>query len=88
MDLHSKRSQVDFAWLAQVAAQDPEVAALCKTANTAAEVLNAAQARGFPLADKVAALAREKAAEICRDAANIEVLIFDRTGKLVGRSDG
>jgi len=88
MDLHSKRSQVDFAWLAQVAAADREIAALCNNANTAAEVLAAAQARGFSLADLVASLAREQAMAICRGAVAIEVLIFDRTGKLVGRCDG
>ena len=88
MDLHSKRSQVDFAWLAQVCAAEPEIAALCRGANTAAEILAAAQARGFPLADRIAGLAREKALRICRDAVAIEVLIFDRAGKLVGRADG
>ncbi|MBT7758973.1 MAG: cobalt-precorrin-5B (C(1))-methyltransferase [Rhodospirillaceae bacterium] len=88
MDLHSKRSAVDFAWLAQVAAADREIATLCNRANTAAEVLAAAQARGFPLADLVAGLAREQAKDICRDAVSVEVLIFDRSGQLVGRSDG
>jgi len=93
MDLHSKRSQVDFQWLATVADEAPEVAgakiaALCRTANTAAEVLDAAQAQGFPLADKVAALARDQALRICRGAVAVEVLIYDRAGELVGGSDG
>jgi cobalt-precorrin-5B (C1)-methyltransferase len=87
MDLHSKRSQVDFEWLAQVAADAPDIAALCGRANTAAEVLAAAQDIGFPLADKVATLAQKQALEICRDAVAIEVLIFDRTGVLVGQAD-
>lgn len=88
MDLHSKRSQVDFEWLGHIAAPEPKIAALCGNANTAAEVLAAAQTQGFPLADMVAELAREKAAEICRNAVAIEVLIFDRTGTLAGRSHG
>ena len=88
MDLHSKRSQVDFEWLARVADQAPAVAALCRTANTAAEVLGAAQAQGFPLADRVAVLARDQALAICRGAVEIEVLIYDRSGELVGASDG
>ncbi len=88
MDLHSNRSQVDFAWLGQIAAADAHIAALCNNANTAAEVLAAAQARGFPLADLVAGLARDQAMQICRGAVAIEVLIFDRTGKLVGRGNG
>ncbi len=87
MDLHSKRSQVDFEWLARVADEAPEVAALCRRANTAAEVLGAAQAQGFPLADRVAALAHKQALEICWGAVTIEVLIYDRAGELVGGSD-
>ena len=88
MDLHSKRSQVDFEWLADVAADAPQIAALCQRANTAAEVLAAAQAIDFPLADKVAALARMQALDICRDAVAMEVLIFDRAGTLVGQANG
>ncbi|MBT4490543.1 MAG: cobalt-precorrin-5B (C(1))-methyltransferase [Rhodospirillaceae bacterium] len=88
MDLHSKRSEVDFAWLAVLSADAPEIAALCHQANTAAEVLAAAQSAGFALADKIAVLARGEAAKICHDATEIEVLIFDSTGKLVGRGDG
>ncbi|MDP6691827.1 MAG: cobalt-precorrin-5B (C(1))-methyltransferase [Alphaproteobacteria bacterium] len=87
MDLHSKRSQVDFQWLANIAAEAPGLAEQCRHANTAAEVLAAAQVEGFPLADKVAALARDRALEICQGATAIEVLIYDRTGELVGRSD-
>lgn len=87
MDLHSKRSQVDFQWLADVAAEAPGIAALCRHANTAAEVLAAAQGEDFPLADKVAALARDRALEICQGATLVEVLIYDRAGDLVGRSD-
>ena len=52
------------------------------------EVLAAAQSAGFALADKIAVLARGEAAKICHDATEIEVLIFDSTGKLVGRGDG
>ena len=64
------------------------MAALCARANTAAEVLAAARSRSFPLADRVAELARDEAAGICAGAAEIEVLIFDREGVLAGRSDG
>ncbi len=88
MDLHSKRSQVDFAWLAALAADAPEIAALCRDANTAAQVLAAARSANYPLADKVAELARAEAAKISHDKVEIEVLIFDRSGVLVGRSNG
>ena len=88
MDLHSKRSQVDFQWLSQLTVDAPDLAALCLRANTAAQVLAAAQAAGYPLADKIAELARLEAAKICLEGAKIEVLIFNRTGELVGRSHG
>ena len=88
MDLHSKRSQVDFQWLGELCAGQPELVALCQNANTAAEVLAGAREAGFPLADKVAELARMEATKICRETTAIEVLIFDRTGQLVGRSHG
>jgi cobalt-precorrin-5B (C1)-methyltransferase len=87
MDLHSKRSQVDFAWLAELAADAPEIAALCHHANTAAQVLAAAQSAGYPLADKVAVRARVEAVKINRGKVKIEVLIFDRAGELAGRGD-
>ena len=86
MDLHSKRSSIDFKWLAEIAADAPEIVTLCKQANTAVEVLEAAQKINFPLADKVANLARDKALEICDSATQINVLIFSRAGDLVGRS--
>jgi cobalt-precorrin-5B (C1)-methyltransferase len=88
MDLHSKRSQVDFAWLAELAADAPEIAALCHHANTAAQVLAAARLAGYPLAGKVAERARLEALKINRGKVEIEVLIFDRAGDLVGRGDG
>jgi cobalt-precorrin-5B (C1)-methyltransferase len=88
MDLHSKRSQVDFAWLAELAVDAPEIAALCHHANTAAQVLAAARLAGYPLAGKVAERARLEALKINRGKVEIEVLIFDRAGDLVGRGDG
>ncbi len=88
MDLHSKRSQVDTAWLAQIIPDATELAVLSDNANTAAQILDAAQRHGYPLADNVAQLARDTALEICDRAVEIEMLIFDRAGELVGRSDG
>ena len=87
MDLHSKRSQVDMAWLAHILPDAPELAALSDSANTAAQILDAARRHGYPLADHVARLARETALGISDQAVEIEVLIFDRKGALVGRGD-
>jgi cobalt-precorrin-5B (C1)-methyltransferase len=88
MDLHSKRSQVDMAWLTQIIPDATELAALSDNANTAAQILDAARQHGYPLADNVAQLARDTALEICDGAVEIEMLIFDRAGELVGYSDG
>ncbi len=86
-DLHSKRSSVDFHWLGEICAPKPELQELCKTANTAAELLSAARIIKFPLATIIAGLARDKAQSMCNNAVEIEILVFNREGELVGRSD-
>lgn len=91
LDLHSGRSQVDFAWLAARlrALQAPEnLVATAGRANTAMEVLSAAQQASVPLADRVAEDARRQAQTLVAPETTVEVLIFDRQGKLVGRSHG
>jgi cobalt-precorrin-5B (C1)-methyltransferase len=88
MDLHSGRSQVDLDWLAgQISdlGADAELAERCRHANTAMEVLSLASGAGLPLADRVAAKARQVASDIAGDGVDIEVLIYDRKGGLVGR---
>ncbi len=90
MDLHSGRSRVDFSWLAdQLAAlgADSALTAMTGQANTAMQVLQSAQAAKLPLADHVAQKAQAVASDIAGGAVVINVLIFDRSGNLVGRSD-
>lgn len=91
MDLHSKRSQVDMAWLAaQLAAVggSPAQAERAARANTALEVLELALAAGLPLGDHVAAGARRVALEVLDGApVRLDVLVFDRRGGLVGRAE-
>lgn len=92
LDLHSGRSQVDFDWLAarltDLGAQDDLVARV-RGANTAAEVLELAVAAGLPLADAVAEAALTTAADVVRPAPVVlDVAIFDRAGRLVGRAAG
>ena len=90
MDLHSKRSQVDKAWLAaqlRMLGADPDLAARAEAANTAMEILELSAAAGLPLAERVA----QECAKICRDVLQdapirLDVLVFDRKGGLVGRS--
>jgi cobalt-precorrin-5B (C1)-methyltransferase len=91
LDLHSGRSQVDFAWLAarlrELGAR-PNLVAAAGQANTAMEVLTAAEAAGLPLADAVAETARRRAQDLLTPETAVEVLIFDRQGKLAGRAHG
>jgi cobalt-precorrin-5B (C1)-methyltransferase len=90
LDLHSGRSQVNFDSLAGSAAilgaPSPLIDRMSE-ANTAMEVLEIAQAAGLPLADAIAAKARQVAMEACDHAVSIEVLIYDRQGILAGHAD-
>lgn len=90
LDLHSGRSQVDFVWLAErlrrLGAPDAAVAEAL-TANSALAVLRASQALGLPLADSVAAEAQAQCRAVLGSDIEVEVLIFDRSGGLAGRSD-
>lgn len=91
MDLHSGRSSVDFSWLAERIEElggDADLIAEAKAANTAMQVLERARAAGLPLADLVAQKACEVATAVVGGDTEVDVLIFDRTGNLVGRSDG
>jgi cobalt-precorrin-5B (C1)-methyltransferase len=87
MDLHSSRSQVDFAilagWLEDIGADRATVTA-ARRANTAAEVLGLAG--GLPLGDRVARLARETALATLSGETDIDVLVVDREGRAVGHA--
>lgn len=88
MDLHSKRSQVDLPWLAgqlRILGAAPDMVACAEAANTALEVLELAQAAALPLGDAVAAAAAKVAREVLDGApVQLDVLVFDRKGGLVG----
>ena len=89
MDLHSGRSQVDFAWLAarleDLGASEALISE-ARDANTALQVLTLAQQAGLPLADLVAEIARQKAQAMVTAETSVEILVFDRQGKKVGRA--
>ena len=89
MDLHSGRSQLDRAavagWLAELGA-DPALIEKTKIANTGAEILEDAQARGLALGELVAKRARDQAAAVVEGKVAIEVVAFDRAGAIVGRA--
>jgi cobalt-precorrin-5B (C1)-methyltransferase len=91
LDLHSGRSQVNLDWLAGLMAElgaDADHVAGSRAANTAGEVLGLALEAGLPLADAIARHARRTALGVLDGETEVEVLIFDREGRLIGRSDG
>lgn len=88
LDLHSARSSLDMARLAQLAPDDPALAAGIAAANTGMEALQLAQAAAAPLADRVAKGAREVALAALAGDVAVGVLVFDRKGNLAGRADG
>ncbi len=91
MDLHSKRSQVDKDWLADRLRElgaDESVVAQARLANTGLEILDLSLSHGLALGDVVA----QTCATVCRAVLGdapvvLDVLVFDRLGGLVGRSD-
>lgn len=92
LDLHSGRSQVDFAWLAgraEALGGDAALVAAIRGANTAKQALDLAAAAGLPLGDAVAAAARTTALAVLDGApVAVEVLAVDREGRPVGRAGG
>jgi cobalt-precorrin-5B (C1)-methyltransferase len=90
LDLHSKRSQVGIGWLAgRLAALGaaPQVVLEAETANTAMAVLALAEREQIPLAAMIARQAQAVAQQVLGDAPiALEVLVFDRQGRLAGRS--
>ena len=82
LDLHSGRSQVDLDRLAAVAG----LPALAQ-ANTAMHALELARQAGVPLADRVAADAREVALGVLGGGpVAVEVLVVNRAGEIVGEA--
>jgi cobalt-precorrin-5B (C1)-methyltransferase len=78
VDLHSSRTQVDFSVLAEWA-KNPAVA----EANTA---LQAYEISGAPLANRIAREARAAAQRLVGDQSEIDTVVIDRAGNIIGRS--
>ncbi len=89
-DLHSGRSSVDFAHLAQTAREigaGEEIAALIASANSALEALEIAQRAGVDLAAPIARAAWRTASRALDTAeSELEIIIFDREGALLART--
>jgi cobalt-precorrin-5B (C1)-methyltransferase len=91
MDLHSGRSQIDFDRLAEILSDlgaDPGLIEAARHANTASEVLGKARAANLTLAERIANDARVSALDVLAGGIEVEVLVFDRDGVLVGRAHG
>jgi cobalt-precorrin-5B (C1)-methyltransferase len=90
LDLHSKRGTVDRATLAafaESAGSSPALRERILAANTAADVFDHAAQDGLPLGDIVARAAWQTAAGVIEDAEiSLEVVLFDRDGRAVGRA--
>ncbi len=90
LDLQSGRSQVDLDWLGDVAggigAGDDVIRSL-RDAGSAGAALAIAESAELALADAVAGRARATALGVLDGAALVEVLVYDRGGRLVGGTD-
>ena len=90
LDLHSKRGLVDreaLASLAESHGASAELAHAMRTANTTAEAFAAAEAHGLALGYLIAAEAQTTAREVISGSPiELDVALFDRTGRLLGRS--
>jgi cobalt-precorrin-5B (C1)-methyltransferase len=89
LDLHSKSGNVDRIWLSErlrEADAPADLIKLCHDANTALLVLQEAEKRGVPIGQLVAKAAWNTAAKVL-DGSGIalDVGVFDREGKIVGR---
>jgi cobalt-precorrin-5B (C1)-methyltransferase len=87
MDLHSSRSQVDFgklaAWLMELGGTE-WMAEAARGANTAAQVLELAGE--LPLGHLVARRAREVALAMLAGGVDLDLLVVDRAGQIVGKA--
>jgi cobalt-precorrin-5B (C1)-methyltransferase len=90
LDLHSGRSQVNFALLAGIvrdAGGGPELVTRVENANTALDALMVCQEAGLPLGDLIAARARAASEAVLRPApVEVDIVVIDRAGRIVGRA--
>jgi cobalt-precorrin-5B (C1)-methyltransferase len=89
LDLHSKSGSVDRIWLAELlreADAPADLIELCRNANTALQVLREAEQCGIPIGQFVAKAAWKTAAQVLDGSqSTLDVAVFDREGKVVGR---
>jgi cobalt-precorrin-5B (C1)-methyltransferase len=87
LDLHSARSEVHLAYLAELAASDAGTAEAIGDANSAAEALQIAERSGLPLARLVAEGARDTAKGVLGDApVAVGVMVVGRDGRILAET--
>jgi cobalt-precorrin-5B (C1)-methyltransferase len=90
LDLHSRSGEVDRAWLAMKLSEaggSADLVAKVANANTGAEVMGWATEHNLPLAELVARAAWNTAAQVIGGTEmELEILVFDREGRLLGRA--
>ncbi|MDG4576460.1 MAG: cobalt-precorrin-5B (C(1))-methyltransferase [Defluviicoccus sp.] len=87
--LHSAKARVDLPALTHLLASlagGSEAAEAAAGAEMAAQVLAAADAHRVPLADAIAGEARAVAGGMLTPGTTLDVLVFDRSGRLIGRA--
>jgi len=88
LDLHSRAGQVDRAWLADLmrsAGAPADLIDICRTANSALQVLKEADKRGVPVGELVARAAWQTAARALEGSGiELDTTVFDRSGQLIG----
>jgi cobalt-precorrin-5B (C1)-methyltransferase len=90
LDLHSKRSRADAGFLAALAREaglDDETTRRIAAAGSVAQALLAAEEASGRLAGAIAAKARAVAADVLKSSKQpiaLDVLVFDRAGRLIG----
>ncbi|MEE2699295.1 MAG: cobalt-precorrin-5B (C(1))-methyltransferase [Pseudomonadota bacterium] len=90
MDLHSSRSQVNMAGLAEMLSNlgaDKDTINQVENANTASQVLELAQKKDLDLGQLIARQARESAMATLSGGTEVHVMVFDRNGNCVGKSN-
>lgn len=91
LDVHSKRGAPDLDVLAATALEAGGSAALAgriRAANTVAEAFQLAAGEGIALGDRIAAKAwRTAAAVLKKPDIALQIVVFDREGVLVGKTD-
>ena len=88
LDLHSSRSSLNMAKLAETAVElgaDAALAGAIINANTAMQAWQLCDDAGIPLCDAIAKGARETVMASLAGETDIDIIVYDRAGQAVGK---